>query len=116
MSEVNQRARIEYLQGLVVEYRERAEKAERFMIGVDYAEILRLYRKYRARDDEPFWVTFVMIGQRLERAKSERCKACHRTALEYSRLIDVTCDNPWHLGSVGPSQEPQETTVEADHG
>lgn len=62
----------------------------------DYAEILRLYRKYQARPDEPLWVTFVMIGQQLERVKPERCKACFRTDLEYSRLVDVTCNDPWH--------------------
>jgi hypothetical protein len=36
----------------------------------DYAEILRLYRKYSARPDEPLWVTFVMLGQRLERIEA----------------------------------------------
>jgi hypothetical protein len=62
----------------------------------DYAEILRLYRKYAARPDEPLWVTFVMLGQEMERVKPERCKACFRTHLEYSRLVDATCADPFH--------------------
>lgn len=72
------------------------------MSDVNYTEILRLYRKYRARDDEPLWVTFVMIGQQLERAKPKRCKACFRTDLEYNRLIDATCSDPWHDRSRQP--------------
>jgi hypothetical protein len=62
----------------------------------DYAEILRLHRKYAARPDEPLWVTFVMLGQEMERVRPERCKACFRTHLEYSRLVDATCSDPFH--------------------
>lgn len=36
----------------------------------DYAEILRLHRKFRTRHDEPLWVTFVMLGQQMERLKT----------------------------------------------
>lgn len=62
----------------------------------DYAEILRLHRKFAARPDEPLWVTFVLLGQEMERVKPERCKACFRTHLEYSRVVGVTCDDPLH--------------------
>lgn len=62
----------------------------------DYAEILRLSRKYRARADEPLCETFIRVAQQLEKAKPERCKTCFRTALEYSRLVDATCADAWH--------------------
>lgn len=68
----------------------------------DYAEILRLYLKYRARDDEPLWVTFVMIGQQLENSKpkSQRCPKCHRTDIEFERATEgmglIPCGDPWH--------------------
>lgn len=62
----------------------------------DYAEVLRIYRKFSARPDEPLWVTFVMLGQEMERVQPDRCKACFRTHLEYSRLVDATCADPFH--------------------
>lgn len=62
----------------------------------DYAEVLRLHRKYAESASEPLWKVFVRVGQRLEKAKPDRCKACHRTHLEYSRLVDVTCSDPFH--------------------
>lgn len=62
----------------------------------DYAEILRLHRKYAESPSEPLWKVFVRLGQRLETVKPERCKTCFRTALEYSRVVGVTCDDPLH--------------------
>lgn len=62
----------------------------------DYAEVLRLHRKYAESASEPLWKVFVRVGQRLEKAKPDRCKGCFRTALEYSRLVDVTCADPFH--------------------
>jgi hypothetical protein len=66
-------------------------------VGPDYPEILRLYRKYRARDGEALWEVFVRIGRELEGAsKKERCRTCHYTDLGYSRLVDPFCNDPWH--------------------
>jgi hypothetical protein len=63
----------------------------------DYPEILRLYRKYRACDGEPMWRVFVRVGEELEGGgRKERCRACGRTDLVYSRLVDPWCSNPWH--------------------
>jgi len=63
----------------------------------DYAEILRLHRKYCERDGEPLWSVFVRIGQKLERSgKKERCPACGHTDLVYGRLVDPKCTDPWH--------------------
>lgn len=46
---------------------------------VNYAEILRLHRKYKVRDGEPLWEVFVRMGQELEIKKTEvRCYTCHR--------------------------------------
>jgi hypothetical protein len=61
-----------------------------------YAEILRLYRKYSEQPNEPLWQVFVRVGQRLEKAKPERCKTCFRTDLEYCRLVDAACSDPFH--------------------
>lgn len=66
------------------------------MSSPDYAEVLRLYRKYHARPGEPLWEVFVHVGKKLETIKPERCKTCHYTALGYSRLVDKTCVDPWH--------------------
>lgn len=63
----------------------------------DYAEVLRLHRKYRDRDNEPLWSVFVRVGHELERsARKERCPACGHTALVYSRLVDPWCKDQWH--------------------
>jgi hypothetical protein len=63
----------------------------------DYAEILRLHRKYRLQDDEPLWMVFVRVGQELERsAKKDRCPSCFYTDLGYSRLVEQRCTDPWH--------------------
>ena len=63
----------------------------------DYPEILRLYRKYSAREGEPLWKVFVRIGRELEgNAKKARCPTCGHTDLVYSRLIDPWCSSPWH--------------------
>jgi rubrerythrin len=63
----------------------------------DYAEILRLHRKYRLRDDEPLWKVFVRVGQEFEKkAPKERCPACGHTDVVYERLIEPKCSAPWH--------------------
>jgi len=62
----------------------------------DYAEILRIWRKYSTHEKEPLHAVFVRIGQQLEKAKPDRCKSCFRTALEYSRLVEPNCDDPFH--------------------
>jgi hypothetical protein len=62
----------------------------------DYAEVLRLHRKYHESDAEPLWKVFVRVGQRLEKAAPERCKTCFRTDLEYCRLVDAVCTDPFH--------------------
>ena len=62
----------------------------------DYAEILRLHRKYRESESDPLWKVFVHIGQRLEKLKPERCPQCHYTDVGYGRLIDPHCASPWH--------------------
>lgn len=66
------------------------------MTEPDYAEVLRLHRKYAENTGEPLWKVFVRVGRRLEKAKPDRCKACLRTHLEYSRLIGATCDDTFH--------------------
>jgi len=50
----------------------------------DYAEILRLYRKYAARPDEPLWVTFVRLGQQMERSSDKPHKVM--TPEEYAAM------------------------------
>lgn len=63
----------------------------------DYAEILRLHRKYRLEDTEPLWRVFVRVGQELEhREPKERCPVCGHSDLVYSRLVDPKCSDPWH--------------------
>lgn len=63
----------------------------------DYAEILRLHRKYRECDNDPLWKVFVRVGQELERVgKKERCPTCGHTASVYSRLVDPWCQDQWH--------------------
>lgn len=65
----------------------------------DYAEILRLHRKYRESDKEPLWKVFIRVGQRLEKAKPERCPSCLYTEPGYSRLLEQSCADPFHAPS-----------------
>jgi hypothetical protein len=63
----------------------------------DYAEVLRLYRKYRTRDGEALWQVFVRVGQELEGStKKPRCPSCHYTDIGYERLVEPFCNDPWH--------------------
>lgn len=65
--------------------------------SADYAEVLRLYRKYSERDGEPLWRVFIRVGQELEGSgKKERCRTCGYTDLVYERLVDPRCNDPWH--------------------
>ena len=54
----------------------------------DYAEILRLHRKYCETESEPLWRVFIRVGQRLEKAKPERCLAERD---EIARIILFEC-------------------------
>jgi hypothetical protein len=63
----------------------------------DYAEILRLHRKYRAYEGEPLWKVFVRVGQELEGStKKQRCPSCFYTDQGYDRLVEPHCCDPWH--------------------
>lgn len=67
-------------------------------ISPDYAEILRLVRKYRRYQDKTLADIFVRVGRELEnsRPKSDRCPKCFRTNIEHERLLNPTCQSPWH--------------------
>lgn len=69
---------------------------------VDYAEILRLHRRYRTSGSEPLWKIFVRVGQTLEtaeRREAEISVSRERAAREQqerhrSRAIDDRSDWP----------------------
>lgn len=65
----------------------------------NYAEVLRIYRKYSV-GPEPLWQVFVRVGRELEAIfasnRRERCPTCGHTDLVFGRLVDRSCANPWH--------------------
>jgi hypothetical protein len=54
--------------------------------AVNYAEILRLHRRFRRSDSEPLWKVFVRVGHALER--HERGEAAVSVARERAALED----------------------------
>ena len=69
---------------------------------VNYAEILRLHRRYRISGDEPLWKVFVRVGQTLETAErhdagisvSRERAAREQQERHRSRAIDDCSDWP----------------------